>query len=149
VSASRRHPRLRFDKAAFERLFRVLEDSTGPKPPAGTLSIVFLDDDQLARIHAKFLGDPAPTDVITFPGFAPENFAGEICVSCDRAASESRKRGIPFARELTLYLIHGWLHLAGFDDHTSNDRRDMRRAERRLLAILDKYDAIPGFRLAP
>jgi probable rRNA maturation factor len=146
-SASRRHARLRYTTAALARCLEILDAQRGPRPPAGEISVVFLTDAALARLHADFLGDPAPTDVITFPGdAAEEDFAGEICISADRAATEAKKRAVPVARELTLYLVHGWLHLAGLDDLTAAGRRAMRRHEHRLLAALARARAFPDFR---
>jgi probable rRNA maturation factor len=126
----------------------VLEAQPGPRPPDGEISIAFLTDDALARIHAEFLGDASPTDVITFPADPTSGLAGEICVSVDQAAMQAARRGIAFARELTLYLVHGWLHLCGYDDHSETDRRTMRRMERRLLFALERAHARPDFRLA-
>ncbi|HVU38686.1 MAG TPA: rRNA maturation RNase YbeY [Opitutales bacterium] len=147
-SATRRHPRLRFSRATLARCLQVLEAQPGPRPPAGEISLAFLTDAALAQLHDEFLDDPAPTDVITFPGEAADGFAGEIGVSVDRAITEARQRRHPFALELTLYLVHGWLHLAGLDDLTARGRRDMRQGERRLLAALRRARALPDFHLA-
>jgi probable rRNA maturation factor len=119
----------------------------GPRPPPGEISLVFLTDAALAQLHDDFLNDPTPTDVITFPGDESGELGGEICMSVDRAAIESCQRRRPFATELTLYLVHGWLHLAGLDDLTPHGRQAMRRAERRLLAALRRARAQPDFRL--
>jgi probable rRNA maturation factor len=124
-----------------------LENQPGPRPPPGEISLAFLTDRALAQLHADFLADPTPTDVITFPGDETGELAGEICVSVDRAAVEAKGRRRPFALELTLYVVHGWLHLAGLDDLTPGGRRAMRRGERRLLAALKKNLALPDFRL--
>ena len=64
--------------------------------------------------------------------------AGEIIVSVDHARSRAEELGEPFSRELSLYLVHGWLHLAGFDDRNETDRSAMRIAEQQALKILDK-----------
>jgi probable rRNA maturation factor len=145
-SAARRHPRLRFSRAKLGRCLEVLDAQPGPRPPAGELSLVFLTDDALAKVHEDFLNDPTKTDVITFPGEAEENFAGEICISVDRASSEAKKRRQPFGLELTLYLVHGWLHLGGLDDLTVKGRREMRQGERRLLKAIKVAKALPDFR---
>jgi probable rRNA maturation factor len=147
-AASRRHPRLRYSRAALARCLEVLDAQPGPRPPPGEISLAFLTEAALARLHADFLGDPAPTDVITFPGDSSTGLAGEICVSADRARAEARARRRPFALELTLYVVHGWLHLAGLDDLTPRGRQAMRRGERRLLAALQRARALPDFRWA-
>jgi probable rRNA maturation factor len=118
-----------------------------PACPPGELSLVFLTDDALARIHADFMDDPTPTDVITFEGDQAAGLAGEICVSADTAAAYVRASGGDFAAELTLYLVHGWLHLAGYDDLWPDRKRRMRAAEKRALRVLTEHDAIPAFRL--
>ena len=116
---------------------------------SGELSIAFLDDAELSRIHAEFLDDSTPTDVITFPGDAEEFLAGEICVSVERADAEAAARGESFAGELTLYLVHGWLHLVGLDDVETADRRAMRRAEEETMNAVETAGLLPDFRLAP
>ncbi len=126
--------------------------------PPGELSIVFLTDAALAKIHVDFMDDPTATDVITFEGDTAASLAGEICVSVDTAA---RFVGLPFAgtpragalqesfsSELTLYVVHGWLHLAGYDDLQSAKKRLMRAAEKRAMALLRAARAIPGFALS-
>jgi probable rRNA maturation factor len=138
---------LRYSRAQLGRCLEVLDAQADYRPIAGELSLVFLTDEALARLHADFLGDSTPTDVITFPGNPEDNLAGEICVSVDRALAEAKKRRQPFAQELTLYLVHGWLHLAGLDDLTAPGRKAMRRGERRLLAAIIREKAVPDFKL--
>jgi probable rRNA maturation factor len=117
-----------------------------PACPPGELSVVFLTDAAIARIHADFMADPTATDVITFAGDATAGLAGEICVSADTAATYARAHGGDFAAELTLYVVHGWLHLAGYDDLRPARKRRMRAAEARALRLLRAHDAIPAFR---
>lgn len=140
--------RLRFDEHSLRRCFAVLDALDGFHAPRGELSVVFLDDDALARLHADFLDDPSPTDVITFPGDADMDFAGEICVSADRARLEAERQGWSPAEELTLYLVHGWLHLAGYDDLDDESRVAMRAAEQTCLAALRAESAFPSFEFA-
>ena len=92
--------------------------------------------------------DPTVTDVITFPGDSEDGLAGEICVSVNRAEAEAAARGEPLARELTLYLVHGWLHLVGFDDVEDADRRAMRQAEEETMNAVEEAGLVPDFRLA-
>jgi probable rRNA maturation factor len=111
------------------------------------LSLVFLTDAALAQLHADFLDDPSATDVITFEGDAAHGSAGEICVSVDTAARYAKEHGRKFTEELTLYLVHGWLHLAGYDDLQPAKKRVMRRAEARAMKLLGAAGALPKFAL--
>jgi len=83
--------------------------------------------------------------VITFPGGPGRDIAGEICISAEAAARFAARKGRDFSEELTLYLVHGWLHLAGHDDRSPHRRRAMRRAEARAMSLLRKAGSIPGF----
>lgn len=112
---------------------------------AGELSLVFLSDADLAHMHGEYCDDPSPTDVITFEGDALMDFAGEIYVSAERALEEAPRHGHSFAEELTLYLVHGWLHLAGLDDIAEADREQMRRAEREVMDALRAVGRLPQF----
>ncbi len=104
------------------------------------LSVVFVDDAELARMHGEWLDDPTRTDVITFDlgdeGLGP---AGELYVSTERAQAVAARRGLDPLREHLLYVVHGALHLCGFDDHAPAQRARMRRAERCVLARLTAH----------
>lgn len=132
---------------AAEQLYRALEASAAFPISEGELSVVFVDDATIGQIHDDFMGDPSATDVITFPANAEMESAGEIIVSVDHARSRAEELGEPFSRELSLYLVHGWLHLAGYDDRNDTDRAAMRIAEQQALAILDKTSAASHFHL--
>lgn len=149
LEANNRFDRLDFANESLTVLFDYLHSFRPGHGLAGELSLAFLGDDELASIHADFLADPTPTDVITFPGEASDGLAGEICVSVERAEMEAVARNEPFERELTLYLVHGWLHLVGFDDIEDADRVLMREAERTSMGAIEKAGLIPDFRLAP
>ena len=118
-----------------------------PAVPPGELSLAFLTDAALARIHADFLDDPSTTDVITFEGNAALESAGEICVSPDTAAAFAATHNRNFSEELTLYIVHGWLHLAGYDDLKPAKKRRMRAAETRAMDLLRAHKAVPAFAL--
>jgi probable rRNA maturation factor len=80
----------------------------------------------LSSIHEEFLGDPSPTDVITFP-------YGEILVSAPRAQSVADEEGIPVQEEILRYCIHGLLHLHGWLDDTPARRKNMIRRQEEIL----------------
>ncbi len=142
------HPRLTFSESKVEAFFNSLF-TIYPGGPEGELSVVFMERAEHNQLHGEFLQDFRPTDVITFPSDPDENMAGEICISVDQAWEESLSRKIPFVEELSLYLIHGWLHLVGFDDIEKVERKQMRFEEERSLKHIEKMGAWPDFILAP
>ncbi len=103
------------------------EDAPLASLPEVEASIV--SDADIAQVHADFLDDPTPTDVITF-------HHGEIIVSADTAAREGPTHGLSFDHELCLYLIHGLMHLAGWDDHEPEEAAEMKRRQEAVLAAV-------------
>ena len=148
LAVANRHPRLRLDRRGLADAIATLDARPGKFRggcPAGELSLVFLTGPALAKLHRDFLDDPSATDVITFIGDPALGLAGEICISADAAADHVGRHGGDFATELTLYAVHGWLHLAGYDDLRPARKRAMRRAEARALGLLRKAGALPRF----
>lgn len=133
--------------AATEQLYRALESSGAFPISNGELSIAFVTDAAIGQIHDDFMGDPSATDVITFPANTEMQSAGEIIVSVDHALHRADELDEPFSRELSLYLVHGWLHLAGYDDRNETDRAAMRIAEQQALATLDQAGVGSDFKL--
>jgi len=101
------------------------------------VEVALVSDRFLAAIHGRFLGDRSRTDVISFDlgedGGGP---AAEIYVSVERARAVARERGDPIVGEIALYLVHGALHLCGFDDRSERQRVRMRAAEAAVLGDL-------------
>jgi probable rRNA maturation factor len=149
VLITNRHPRLQFRRPDVARAVAVLDTHAakflGGCPP-GELSLVFLTDPALAKIHGDFMADPTATDVITFESVAA-GLAGEICVSADTAHAYAQAHRRDFAAELTLYVVHGWLHLAGYDDRQPAKKRRMRAAEARAMKVLRAAKAVPAFKI--
>jgi probable rRNA maturation factor len=109
------------------RLERALAFLPRPLPASlESIEFVLIDRATMARVHADFLGDPTETDVITFP-------YGEILICPAVAADQSERSGLTVEEEVLLYGLHGLLHLAGYDDASSRDARQMSRAQNRLL----------------
>ncbi len=101
--------------------------------------IVFVGDPELARLHAKWLGDPSVTDVMAFDlSQDPTGPAGQVVVSVTRARAAARERSREVADELSLYVVHGVLHLCGYDDTDRRKRARMRVAEAKVLDRLSR-----------
>jgi len=101
------------------------------------VAIYFVGVRKITQLHAKHFNDPAPTDCITFP--LNDQLLGEIFI-CPKAALDYNPKK-PY-EETTLYIIHGLLHLLGYDDIDSKQRVRMRREERRLMALIKKHRCI-------
>lgn len=138
---------LRFEDDDLFRMFHMLDDSGEYIVPDGTLSVSFLTIFDMQSVHKKFLNDETLTDVITFPGSSEFGLAGEICVSPEYAHDATKVYGTSFSEELTLYLVHGYLHLAGLDDIQENDIVKMREGERKCMSLLNSRNMIPVFEI--
>jgi probable rRNA maturation factor len=90
--------------------------------------IWLISDRRMALLHRKFLGQSGPTDVLTFRH-------GEIFVSVDAARRHARAFKNSLVHEFKLYIVHGLLHLHGFDDQTPSQAHKMKAAQERILAI--------------
>ena len=99
------------------------------------ISIVLVDDRAIHALNDRHLGHNWPTDVITFPLSEPGEMplAGELVVSAEMAAATARQAGTDPDAELALYVVHGLLHLCGYDDQTPEDRTRIRRREDEIL----------------
>jgi probable rRNA maturation factor len=105
------------------------------------LTVLLVDDGESAKLHAKHFEDPEPTDVMTFPDGAtdPETglrHLGDLAVGVDVASRVAQERGRSEADEVCLYILHGVLHLLGYDDEDERDQREMWAIQKRLLATV-------------
>ncbi len=106
-------------------------------PGAAGIEVALVDDPTMARLNWRFLRHRGPTDVMTFPAGerSEDGVLGEIIISVDRAREQARRFGHPLRREVALLLVHGILHLRGYDDRTP---RQAARMHARAEAILDR-----------
>ena len=93
---------------------------------SGEVSVWLISDRRMAFLHRKFLGQSGPTDVLTFQH-------GEIFISVETAQRHARAFGNSLLRELKLYIVHGLLHLHGFDDQKPAEARKMKTAQEKIL----------------
>ncbi|MDQ7858989.1 MAG: rRNA maturation RNase YbeY [Armatimonadota bacterium] len=105
---------------------------------AAELEVALVDDVTIATANRRFLGHRGPTDVLTFPagGARAGGLLGEVVVSVDRARAQAREAGWRLRDEVALLVVHGVLHLAGYDDRTRAGARRMRVAQARILEHL-------------
>ena len=131
-----RNPDFAADKKKLSALISILDAHYAPKN-RGALSIVFVTHEHLTSLHAEFFNDATPTDIITFEGVEDEEGRtfGELCISPQAAREYVKKHGGKFEEELKRYVIHGYLHLIGYDDLKPKDKRKMRAEEKKCLLL--------------
>lgn len=121
------------------------------------MSVYIASDEALARLNKEYRNIDSPTDVLSFSqleGGAAKvepKILGDVVISYQRAAAQARARGVPIEREYDLLLIHGALHLAGFDhERAEADLMEWKRIESELLDELtlrfDRREAPNRFR---
>ena len=96
------------------------------------VSLLLTGDREIARLHAEFLDDPTPTDVISFD----VDGGAELVVSVDTARRVAKQKGNEARAEVALYVVHGLLHVMGWDDLQAKARAEMRAAEAAVMRTL-------------
>jgi probable rRNA maturation factor len=116
----------KFARTALSLCLRLPPKKTTDLKKLPEISVLIVSDGKIASLHRQFMNESGPTDVITFQH-------GEIFISAESARRNARRFGNALARELRLYVVHGLLHLQGFDDRDSASARRMEVAQRKIL----------------
>lgn len=103
----------------------------------GDVNIIFCSDNYLLDINIKYLGHDYFTDIITFDYCEGRTLSGDLFVSVDSVAENAEFYGAQFADELNRVMVHGLLHLIGYDDHTLDEQKQMREKENYYLSLRD------------
>lgn len=129
-----------------------LEKQEGQPFPAQPveLSLVFTDDEAIREINAEWRDKDKPTNVLSFPAFPvtpgamPGPMLGDIVIARETVAREAGELDKSFDDHLTHLLVHGFLHLLGYDHIENDDAEVMERLETRILATLGLSDPYQG-----
>lgn len=97
------------------------------------VALIFVDDTYLKNLHTKYLNDPSVTDVMTFDLRDEESQDVEIYVSVDTAKKQAAELKIPVKVELVRYVLHGILHIAGYNDDNPEDQAKMKIVENEMV----------------
>ena len=112
------------------------------------LSIVFTDNEAMRALNAQWRGKDKPTNVLSFPAFPlspgdpPGPMLGDVVIAFETVKSEAELEGKPFDDHLRHLVVHGFLHVLGYDHENDTDAEEMEAAERAILAdmgIADPY----------
>ncbi len=115
-----------------EVLERLVRTAVGPK---GKVVCLMTDDDGIRTLNRDHRGIDRATDVLSFPAAGPtRGHIGDLAVSVQTAQRQANARGVSLERELASLIVHGSLHLVGFDDESEMDRDRMLSEMNRCLA---------------
>lgn len=108
---------------------------------SGEVSLLLTSDAEMQRLNRQFRDKDKPTDVLSFPADPMDKpFLGDIAIGYETSAADAKTSGKSLPNHLTHLLIHGYLHLLGFDHMTETDAEEMEALERRALASLGIAD---------
>lgn len=106
------------------------------------LSVMFTDDAAIRALNAEWRGKDKPTNVLSFPAFPPAKggplppMLGDIVLAAETVAREAQEENKPLENHMTHLVIHGLLHLLGYDHETDDEAEEMEAVERAALARL-------------
>jgi len=114
----------------------------GAKASGSELSLVFSDDAHIRTLNAGWRGKDKPTNVLSFPAFPGDHrhmlppMLGDVVLAAETVAAEADAEGKPLAHHIAHLIVHGVLHLIGYDHETEAEAEEMEATERRVLARL-------------
>ena len=101
----------------------------------GDVNIIFCSDNYILDVNLKYLQHDYFTDIITFDYCEGNTLSGDLFISIDSVRENAIEYGCDFDTELNRVIVHGLLHLIGYDDHTDDDIRTMRAKENYYLSL--------------
>jgi len=131
------------DRKHMREVVRLIQE--GENIADAEISLAFVDNPTIHGLNKRYLEHDEPTDVLSFPLSEPgaRKLAGELVIGAEVAVAQAQEHGHDVQAELTLYVIHGLLHLCGYDDHEPEDAVKMRQRERHYLGLLGLPDIAP------
>lgn len=138
------------DPAALAASCRAAAAALEPRLGASA-ALLLADDATLRDLNRRFRGFDKPTNVLSFPGDrggagAPGRFLGDIAIAYETTAAEAEAEGVAFRDHAAHLIVHGLLHLAGYDHEEEDEAERMESLETRILARLQIADPYAGER---
>ncbi|MBC7185890.1 MAG: rRNA maturation RNase YbeY [Calditrichaeota bacterium] len=135
------HPRRHFPVRQIKRLAELVLTAEGASE-ARDVNVVLCDDDRLQELNRRFLGHDYPTDVVAFQlADEPGVVEGEVYVSLDRADEQARTVGVRFENEVGRLVVHGILHLLGYEDEEAAAAGQMHVRQEEYLRLFAERQA--------
>lgn len=126
-------------KALNNRWFRMVAGSEIRR--VGDISIIFCSDNYILDVNMRYLQHDYFTDIITFDYCEGDRLSGDLFISVDSVRENALFYGTEFSDELNRVMVHGLLHLIGYDDHTDEQKKVMREKEDYYLALRESINA--------
>ena len=120
-------------KTANNRWLRFVAEAEAKR--LGDINIIFCSDPYLLDVNIKYLGHDYFTDIITFDYVEGDLLSGDLFISIDTVRSNAEYYGASFPVELRRVMVHGLLHLIGYEDHTKEEQKVMRSKEDYYLSL--------------
>jgi probable rRNA maturation factor len=137
-------PRWKRHPAAAKLVRRAVTTAAPAAARKCELAVLLTDDKSIRALNRQWRGKNAATNVLSFPavpgGGSAGRMLGDIVIAYETTAAESRAEGKPFDHHLVHLVVHGFLHLLGYDHESDGEAEDMERLESRILARLDVPD---------
>lgn len=113
-------------------------------PEDAEVDLLFVDNEAIREMNREYRDKDSATDVLSFPMYEPDEeiddedeiLFGDIVISLERAQEQCEEYGHTLEREVMYLLVHGLLHLAGYDHMEEEDKKEMRAQEEKLLAVI-------------
>lgn len=132
VEVVNRQRRLKVDTEAWARFAERAIDVIGNRDSSAT--IAFVSDRKIRQLNRQFRGIDRATDVLSFPSDGADDELGDIAISVETAAAQAEENGLSLDFEIAQLILHGLLHLSGYDHET--DKGEMNRLELKLRKTL-------------
>ena len=127
IEVVNRQRRVKIDTAVWADFVAKALDAIGKRDSSAT--VAFVSDKSIRKLNQQFRSIDKATDVLSFPA-AEANNLGDVAVSVETAATQAKENGLTFEKEIAQLILHGLLHLSGYDHETDNG--EMNRFELRL-----------------
>ena len=108
------------------------------KKSVGDINYIFTSEDEILEINNKYLNHNFYTDIITFPYVKEKKISADIYICIDIVQSNANEFNQKFHKELCRVIVHGILHMVGYDDQNKKEQQEMRKAENFLLNKLNE-----------
>ncbi|RPI05673.1 MAG: rRNA maturation RNase YbeY [Ignavibacteriae bacterium] len=136
IILSTNHPQLRFPYKEVFRVVKIVAQEEGKKIPA--LAVIWTHRRFIRTINKKFLAHDYDTDVIAFPLGDDGGVEAEIYINLDAARNQAKIYHVTYREEARRLLVHGILHVLGYDDQSPRNKKRMRAREDHLVARMSE-----------